>query len=133
MTARGTAVVRSARLAGIMLAIMLPCGQPSLSAKGAATPQLFAENWIDGTLPQEPEVQVQALDNDSFVIRQSVKTNFEAPFLYLLFGRDKALLIDTGAEGGRIRPAVDRLVAQWRKERADLIAGSWDLVTGKIR
>lgn len=113
MTARGIAVVRSARLAGIMLAIMVPCGQPSLSAKGAAAPRLFAESWIDGTLPQEPEVQVQALDNDSFVIRQSVKTNFEAPFLYLLFGRDKALLIDTGAEGGRIRPAVDRLVAQW--------------------
>lgn len=79
----------------------------------AAPSRLFVEKWIDGTLPQEPPTQVQQLDQDSFVIRQSVQTNFEAPFLYLLFGRDRALLIDTGAEGGRIRPTVDRLVAQW--------------------
>jgi len=77
-----------------------------------ATP-LFAEKWIDGTHGDEPATQVQALDADTFVIRQSVKTNFEAPFLYLLFGRDKALLIDTGAEGGRIRPTVDKLVGDW--------------------
>lgn len=83
------------------------------SAQAAPLPKLFPERWIDGTLPQEPATQVQALDADTFVIRQSVKTNFEAPFLYLLFGRDKALLIDSGAKDGRIRPAVDRLVAGW--------------------
>jgi glyoxylase-like metal-dependent hydrolase (beta-lactamase superfamily II) len=83
------------------------------SAQAAPLPKLFPESWIDGTLPQEPTTQVQALDADTFVIRQSVKTNFEAPFLYLLFGRDKALLIDSGAKDGRIRPAVDRLVATW--------------------
>jgi hydroxyacylglutathione hydrolase len=47
------------------------------------------------------------------VIRQSVETNFEAPFLYLLFGRDRALLIDSGAKDGQIRPTVDRLIAAW--------------------
>ncbi|MEO5587896.1 MAG: MBL fold metallo-hydrolase [Novosphingobium sp.] len=83
------------------------------SAQAAPQPKLFAEAWIDGTLPQEPETQVQALDADTFVIRQSVKSNFEAPFVYLIFGRDKALLIDTGARGGKIRQAVDRLVANW--------------------
>jgi glyoxylase-like metal-dependent hydrolase (beta-lactamase superfamily II) len=71
-------------------------------------------HWIDGTTPREPETQVQRIDADTFVIRQSVRTNFEAPFLYLLFGRDRALLIDTGAGGLRIRPTVDRLVAGWR-------------------
>lgn len=85
------------------------------TASAAATPlpRLFPERWIDGTLPEEPAVQVQPLDADTFVIRQSVKTNFEAPFLYLLFGRDRALLLDTGAEGGHIRPAIDRLVGEW--------------------
>lgn len=83
------------------------------SAQAAPQPKMFPERWIDGTLPQEPATQVQALDADTFVIRQSIKTNFEAPFLYLLFGRDKALLIDSGAKDGRIRPAVDRLVADW--------------------
>ncbi|WP_246351920.1 MBL fold metallo-hydrolase [Sphingobium subterraneum] len=78
-------------------------------------PSLFPEKWIDGTLAVEPTTQVQALDGDSFVIRQSVKTNFEAPFLYLLFGRDKALLIDTGAENGVIRPAIDHIIDGWLK------------------
>ncbi|WP_295630804.1 MBL fold metallo-hydrolase [Novosphingobium sp.] len=83
------------------------------SAYAAPHPALFPEKWIDGTLADEPVTQVQALDGDTFVIRQSIKTNFEAPFLYLLFGRDKVLLVDTGAKDGRIRPTVDRLVADW--------------------
>jgi glyoxylase-like metal-dependent hydrolase (beta-lactamase superfamily II) len=46
-----------------------------------------------------------------------VKTNFEAPFLYLLFGKDRALLLDTGAGGLKIRPTVDGLIAQWLAEQ----------------
>lgn len=71
-------------------------------------------HWIDGTAAGEPETQVQSIDGDTFVIRQSVKTNFEAPFLYLLFGKDRALLLDTGAGGLNIRPTVDRLIAEWQ-------------------
>ncbi|MDB5686816.1 MAG: beta-lactamase [Rhizorhabdus sp.] len=103
------------------LAAILACGAlyaPGAYAKDAPLPRLFAETWIDGTLPDEPATQVQALDADTFVIRQSVKTNFEAPFLYLLFGRDKALLIDTGAKDGQIRPTVDRLISEWLAKRA---------------
>jgi hydroxyacylglutathione hydrolase len=102
-----------ARIAGTVLATMALCGASVVPAATTKTPGLFPERWIDGTLAQEPEAQVQALDGDTFVIRQSIKTNFEAPFLYLLFGRDRALLVDTGAQGGRIRPVIDRLVAQW--------------------
>jgi glyoxylase-like metal-dependent hydrolase (beta-lactamase superfamily II) len=88
---------------------------------GAASPASdlpqFAP-WIDGTAASEPQTQVQAIDGDTFVIRQSVRTNFEAPFLYLLFGRDEALLIDSGAGGLRIRPTVDRLIEEWRAGHA---------------
>jgi glyoxylase-like metal-dependent hydrolase (beta-lactamase superfamily II) len=78
---------------------------------GAADPKpLVFAPWINGTATREPETQVQAIDADTFVIRQSVKTNFEAPFLYLIFGRDRALLLDTGAGGLKIRPTVDRLI-----------------------
>ncbi|WP_241233473.1 MBL fold metallo-hydrolase [Altericroceibacterium xinjiangense] len=83
------------------------------SAQSASPPALFQEKWIDGTQAHEPQTQVQSLDPDTFVIRQSLKTNFEAPFLYLIFGRDKALLFDTGAEGGQTRPVVDRIVQDW--------------------
>lgn len=98
--------------AAVLLAGCL-AGTPSAGAKTAAPARLFAERWIDGTNGAEPATQVQALDADTFVIRQSVHSNFEAPFLYLLFGRDKVLLIDSGADGGQIVPTVDRLIAEW--------------------
>lgn len=75
--------------------------------------------WIDGTNPTEPPLQVQRIDADTVVIRQSVRTNFEAPFFYLLFGGDRALLIDTGAGGLSIRPTIDRLIARWRATHHD--------------
>jgi len=82
--------------------------QPAL----ARDPLRFAP-WINGTAATEPQSQVQQIDRDSFVIRQSVRTNFEAPFLYLLFGRDRALLVDSGAGELAIRPVVDAVIAQW--------------------
>ncbi|MBB3693826.1 MBL fold metallo-hydrolase [Sphingomonas sp. BK580] len=87
-----------------------------LGAAPVASPRF--DHWIDGTA-EEPATQVQRIDPDTFVIRQSVRTNFEAPFLYLLFGRDRALLIDTGAGGLRVRPTVERLIASWRRAHAN--------------
>ena len=72
--------------------------------------------WIDGTGATEPQTQTQRFDADTYVIRQSVKTNFEAPFIYLLFGKDRAILFDTGAGGLKIRPTVDAAIAQWLAE-----------------
>lgn len=111
--APGVAFNRLGRLVGPFLGGMLLCwANPAFSA-AAHFPKLFQEPWIDGTQADEPATQVQSLDRDTFVIRQSVKTNFEAPFLYLIFGHDKALLVDTGADGGRIRPAVDKIMTKW--------------------
>jgi glyoxylase-like metal-dependent hydrolase (beta-lactamase superfamily II) len=94
----------------------------SICLLGAAPPPLevprFA-HWIDGATANEPETQVQMIDADTVVIRQSVETNFEAPFLYLLFGKDRALLIDTGAGGLKIRPTIDRIISEWRAKHRD--------------
>lgn len=95
-------------LASALAALLLA---PALRA--ALPPVLFAQPWIDGTPANEPEMQVQKLDADTFVIRQSVKTNFEAPFLYLIFGTKRVLLIDSGAGGLKIRPTIDRLIGEW--------------------
>ena len=95
--------------------MLLGVGAAFLLCAAASVPNApeFA-HWIDGTTANEPEMQVQMVDGDTFVIRQSVKTNFEAPFLYLLFGKDRALLLDTGAGGLKIRPTVERLIADWQ-------------------
>ena len=47
----------------------------------------------------EPDIQVHQLNPDTYILRQSLCSSGEAPFMYLLFGEDKALLEDTG-DGG---------------------------------
>lgn len=51
------------------------------------------------------------------VLRQSISLNYEAPFLFLLFGAERALLLDTGATADParfgLREAVDELVEGW--------------------
>ncbi|WP_419827201.1 MBL fold metallo-hydrolase [Sphingomonas sp.] len=96
------------------VACLLLAGALCLAA-GSAPPAFPAfAPWTDGTKADEPELQVQRVDPDTIVLRQSVRTNFEAPFLYLLFGKDRALLLDTGAGGLAIRPTVDRLIGDWQ-------------------
>jgi glyoxylase-like metal-dependent hydrolase (beta-lactamase superfamily II) len=78
------------------------------------TPHSFAAPWINGTqCANDPLIQVQQYDADTFVLRQSLCTNFEAPFMYLLFGTDKVLLQDTGNGGIPIASVVQSLIQQW--------------------
>jgi glyoxylase-like metal-dependent hydrolase (beta-lactamase superfamily II) len=83
----------------------------------AAAPSPIFQPWIDGVDVNEPQTQLQPYDADTYVIRQSLRTSDEAPFLYLLFGRDRALLLDTGAGGMKIRPAVDAAIGKWLADR----------------
>jgi glyoxylase-like metal-dependent hydrolase (beta-lactamase superfamily II) len=58
-------------------------------------------HWNEGSsdcsaTPQEA-VQVHGYEPQTFILRQSPCADFEANFIYLLIGSDKALLIDTGA------------------------------------
>ena len=96
------------KIAALFAALLLALPGPALAKP------LF-QPWIDGTEASEPQMQVQRYDADTYVIRQSVKTNFEAPFLYLLFGKDRAMLLDTGAGGLMIRPTIDGVIADWLK------------------
>jgi hydroxyacylglutathione hydrolase len=58
-------------------------------------------HWNEGAsdCSATPQVafQVHTYEPQTFILRQSPCANFEANFLYLLLGSDKALLIDTGA------------------------------------
>ena len=76
----------------------------------------FPQAWIDATRAEEPQTQVQRIDADTYVIRQSIRTNFEGPFLYLLFGHERALLLDSGAGGLAIRPAIQSVIDGWLVE-----------------
>ncbi|MCW1427791.1 MBL fold metallo-hydrolase [Novosphingobium sp. JCM 18896] len=70
---------------------------------------------------RDPRVQVVQYNEDTFVLRQNVCVHWEAPFTYLLFGNDAALLIDAGAtanpEHYPLRETVDAIVARWAQAR----------------
>lgn len=57
------------------------------------------------------------LDARTAQVRQPKSSHWEAPFLFLLFGRDRALLLDTGATGDEsvfpLRATVEALIAEW--------------------
>lgn len=65
-------------------------------------------------------IQIMPLDKDSYILRQSLCSHFEAPFMYLLFGKDKVLLQDTGATSDSasnpIREKVDFLIKRRERE-----------------
>ena len=73
--------------------------------------------WNNGTDPEEPPAQVHHLEEHTVVIRQSLRTSAEAPFVVLLFGDERAFLLDTGDERDPsvwpLRPIVDDLVGSW--------------------
>ncbi|WP_198417988.1 MBL fold metallo-hydrolase [Cryobacterium gelidum] len=51
------------------------------------------------------------------MLRQSMVINYEAPFLYLMFGEARAILLDTGATSDPaffpLRQLIDRLFNEW--------------------
>jgi hydroxyacylglutathione hydrolase len=65
----------------------------------------------------DPQIQVHRYDEHTVILRQSKSVHFEAPFLFLLFGNDRALLLDTGATADPglfpLREIVDGLIADW--------------------
>ncbi|MEQ1515305.1 MAG: MBL fold metallo-hydrolase [Usitatibacteraceae bacterium] len=93
------------------LACLAACGAPHQSVTHKS--EVFPQRWNSGVAKDEPIFQVQAIDKNTFAIRQSINSTFEAPFLYLIFGREKALLLDTGVEGAPLRAEIDRLIDAW--------------------
>jgi glyoxylase-like metal-dependent hydrolase (beta-lactamase superfamily II) len=62
----------------------------------------------------EPPIQVTEHGAHTFVLRQSKSVHWEAPFMYLFQGRERALLLDTGATEAPdrfpLRDTVDELI-----------------------
>lgn len=68
-------------------------------------PLLSISRLIPGSLPNSfveplhdpPLWHIHAYNNNTYILRQSGLTDYEKPFLYLLFGNEKAYLFDTGS------------------------------------
>jgi len=74
----------------------------------------FPPSWPNGTsCGTEEPVFVWAYADDTYILRQSLCTSFEGPFLYLFFGDDKVLLEDTGDGGIPIQETVQAIIDEW--------------------
>jgi glyoxylase-like metal-dependent hydrolase (beta-lactamase superfamily II) len=90
----------------------------------AQFPQPDGGDLQPGTLPavwntggprcmEMPEWQIHEYNPNLFILRQSGCTDYEMPFLYLFFGRDKAMLWDTGSRNGDLVPTLQHVVHDW--------------------
>ncbi len=78
--------------------------------------------WIHGAADcgasTDPPLQVHRFNPSTFILRQSKCLSFEAPFLYLLFGSSRTLLVDSGATPSAAQFPVAATVNQLRQTRA---------------
>jgi hydroxyacylglutathione hydrolase len=87
----------------------LLCTSALLVTPLLAAPRASAQNafptWINGAnCATEPKMQIFQYDPDTYILRQSMCTNYEGPFIYLIFGLDKVLMEDTGASASPALP-----------------------------
>lgn len=62
---------------------------------------LQQKQWIHGSKDcktnEEPAIELFQYDESSYVLRQNKCLSYEAPFIYVLIGDEKTLVVDTGA------------------------------------
>ena len=72
-----------------------------LTAHAQPQPGSLDVRWNEGapdcTRNTQPPLQVHRYNASTYVLRQNPCATYEAPFLYLLIGTNRALLIDSGA------------------------------------
>ncbi|MFC9970581.1 MBL fold metallo-hydrolase [Spirillospora sp. NPDC127200] len=100
----------------------MAAGTPLIDfTRSVPEPRALDVRWIHGSPSAkhntDPDIQVHAYDEHTFILRQNMAIDYEAPFLFLLFGNERAVLIDTGATASAeffpLRRTVDELVAGW--------------------
>ena len=62
-----------------------------------------------------PDWQVHEYNPNLYIIRQSGCLDYEKPFLYLLFGKDRGLLLDTGSRNFPAADMLQNVAGKWLK------------------
>jgi hydroxyacylglutathione hydrolase len=107
---------------GLLLAVH---GVASDHTRAELKPGTLAEPWLTGgpNCLTIPDWQVHEYNEDFYILRESGCINPEKPFLYLIFGENKALLEDTGVARETdntvvpTAPVILDLMAKWSKRR----------------
>lgn len=114
-------------IAGVTLSLFL--GEQAVSmvkstidfSSSTAAAGTFPKTWIHGSKSsmdnEDPPVQVHAYNEHTYILRENKAINYEGAFMYLLFGNEKALLIDQGSTSSPalfpLRKVVDEVISEW--------------------
>ncbi len=108
--------------------VLAACGFAANHTRATLQPGTLAEPWQTGgpNCLTIPDWQVHEYNEDFYILRESGCINAEKPFLYLIFGDNKALLEDTGVASAVDKsiiptaPVIMDLMAKWaaRKKHA---------------
>ena len=102
----------------LLLSASLALAVALVGCRTAATPGIghMPATWYAGgaECSGRPAFHVQEYQPGFFILRQPACTNYEKPFLYLVIGQTRALLLDTGAGGIAVAEPVDSILDAWR-------------------
>ncbi|HEV8411636.1 MAG TPA: MBL fold metallo-hydrolase [Gemmatimonadaceae bacterium] len=103
--------IRSVAFAAL-IAACAACSTPSASVQPRFQSGAVPAAWYAGgrDCAGRPDFNVQAYNDGLFILRQAACKNYEKPFIYLIVGTERALLIDTGAGKVDVVTPVDSLV-----------------------
>jgi hydroxyacylglutathione hydrolase len=111
----------------LSLVLLLTAGAfASENNRSGLVPGTLSEPWVTGgpNCVSVPDWQVHEYNEDFYILRESGCINAEKPFLYLIFGEEKAMLEDTGVAYATpdhavipTAPVVMDLMARWAKRK----------------
>ncbi|MDA0689810.1 MAG: MBL fold metallo-hydrolase [Proteobacteria bacterium] len=89
--------------------------------RDTAAPGNLRFTWIHGSISAKANtdvrIQVHRYNEHTYILRQNPAIHWEAPFMYLLMGSERAVLLDAGAteeaEYFPLREVVDGVLMRW--------------------
>ena len=114
--------MNSSRIVRLTPALVLSVASAQITI--AQAPQPDGAGLERGTLPAswaetgggcgtQPDFRLHEYNADFYILRQSGCTNYEKPFLYLIFGGTEALLLDSGAKNANVAAAIQAALSRW--------------------
>jgi len=116
MTRRSVPMLNRATAVRLIASVLLAAGVLLTSQAGWSqiVPGSMDVHWNEGAADcsksTQPPLQIHQYNTQTYILRENLCATFEAPFMYLLIGSSKALLIDTGAVADATRMPLAKTV-----------------------
>lgn len=95
--------------------------------------QLQQKKWIHGSpdcqANEDPQIDIFQYDRASYILRQNKCTTYEAPFIYVMVGDKKTVVVDSGAtESDQEFPLYKTIQSIHQKHQTSIESGVRDIL-----